>query len=102
MHTIVSGQPVLYSDSLDISCVISSSDVLLHPSIDTASNEGSLAVLAPDKVRSASSSRSRKRSKTAPALPSKRPETSTVQTRSDAAKPSFDDMPVIDIQGHRE
>lgn len=86
LQSFLSGQSDIGDGSPDFSSIPASRDVLMLPWINAALHGDSLAMPASAEVQAASSSRSKKDSKTPTKRLRKHPETSTLRTPSDAAE----------------
>lgn len=102
LHDVISGQSALDNSPLDVSCGIPSSDVLLLPWNDAGPDGNPSSVPAVDEIHPASSSRSKRDSKTSPRRSTRRCKTCKMGTWSDATNAFSDDMPVIDFESDRE
>lgn len=102
LHHILSGQSVLADRPLDVGGDIPSRDILLLSWTDASRKGDPSVVLACDESQAANSSHFKKGSRTPPKHNTKRRKTSLMRTRLGAAKASSDDIPVIDLEIHRE
>lgn len=99
---IVCSQSVLGDGSLEVSRVLPSRDLLLLPCVDAARDGDSWAMPASYEVQVASSSRSEKDLKTPLIRSTNCRKKFTTRTRSDAAKASVDDIPVVGLENDPE
>lgn len=102
LHNIASGKPDVDDSPLDVSRVVLSCNVLLHPWIDAAANGKSSDVPAFDEIQPASSSRAKWLSQPTLKRSTKRTKTSTIRYRSDASKSFSDKMSLIDLDSDSE
>lgn len=95
LQNLLSRKSVLVDGSLDFNCIPPSRNVFFLAWIDAALDEDFSVLPASDKVQASNSSTSKIDSKTPPKRSSERRKTTTMRTRSDAAKASSEGMNVI-------